>query len=85
MSFQSAYSGSEAQELAYIKQCGEMGIATIVDTWLDSAGIDVDDQPALRTALNTALTSHLAEIEIAEAAAQLVGNPDFESWMDDQE
>lgn len=82
--YQSAYSNSELTEQRYIKECGECGIETIIGTWMDSApnlkrGTDITLQEQLRAALNS-----LSELEVAEWAASLVGNPDFSTWLGDQ-
>lgn len=79
--FQSAYSSTEQRELDYIRTCGECGIETIIDCILDREAPTLEDRFELQERLRIAL-SILSDLEAAEWAAKLCGNPGFEEWMD---
>lgn len=82
--YQSAYSAAELAEQEYIESYGECGIETIVESWLDTAPkLPHGTRMELRTELFNALMK-LSELEIAQWAAEICGNPDFETWMGDR-
>lgn len=86
MTHQSAFSKDELEQRAYIKQCGERMADTIVGDWLEDVVITDHAEArleSLRADLAQVLTDCLDEIEIAETAAGIVGNPTFEKWRED--
>lgn len=98
MSHQSASTARESSEELYIKTCGEKGVSTVVETWLDvSCPLDprdelgnlipgmVERRAALQAKLEGVLTGYLTELERAEWASMLCGGSDYQSWLADQE
>ena len=82
---QSSYSNSELVEREYIKTCGEAGVTTIIDSWMDSAPKDLPPEVSdiITASLRIALAA-LSDLEAAEWAASLCGNQDFETWLSNQ-
>lgn len=96
--YQSASTVRESNEELYIKTCGERGVETIVETWLDVAcPLDERDvegkftpavikqRAGLRTALENTVSEHTTELQRAEWASMLCGGSDYESWLADQQ
>jgi hypothetical protein len=84
--YQSALSASETAEQMYINQCGEAGMSTVLDCILDECPVSKETQTSLRQTLIAAICdAGVTDLELAEWAAKLVGNPSFEEWYGDQQ
>jgi hypothetical protein len=86
MSYQSSYSAQEQAERDYIRECGETGTGTIIDTWLNHwTFLDRERRMELWGKLTDVLTKNLSALEIAQGASVSVGGPDFETWQEENE
>lgn len=79
----------EQLEAEYIKQCGEKMARTIAETWGDEIVLHATRNAERRREVIVAyvaeaLDKNLSELEIAETAAEFVGNPSFEEWLQEQ-
>ena len=90
--YQLSETNQERLEAAYIANFGERGADGIVDEWLEQMELvsTYRQTPAFRKAslklqLVAILKTNLLPIEIAGEAARLVGNPDFEQFVEDEQ
>jgi len=78
---------NEVLEAEYLKSCGEKMALTIAETWADAITLHKSRNRERRrevivSQIVKAIEGNMSDLEIAETAASLVGNPGFEEYAE---